>query len=185
LGFLKLVTDVVSRRERSVQEQGPHVAGKGGLIGRIIPKRSTAASRRSKIIQLGQILIVLGLVLCVIDGTGASSKNASDIHKGPTYTKFGVVIFLAAYFLLIGLLAITIGDVSEAPRGENWLYRVIVAAISFLGVRLAFSLVAVFSHDKMFAIEGGDPWINFGMVVAEEFLIVCMYTISGLALRKE
>jgi hypothetical protein len=46
-------------------------------------------------------------------------------------------------------------------------------------------LVAVFSHDKMFAIEGGDPWINFGMVVVEEFLIVCKYTISGLALRKE
>jgi hypothetical protein len=185
LGLLKRVTDLVSHREPSDPEQGPNVAGKGGLIGRIISKRATAASRRSKIIQLAQIPIVLGLVLCIIGGTDAASKNASDMHKGPTYTKVGVVIFLAAYFLLIALLATTIRDVGEAPRGENRLYWVIVAAIPLLGVRLVYSLVAVFSHDKKFAIEGGDPWINFGMAVVEEFLIVCMYTTSGLTLGKK
>jgi hypothetical protein len=75
--------------------------------------------------------------------------------------------------------------VGEAPRGENRLYWIIAAAIPLLGVRLVYSLVAVFSHDEKFAIEGGDPWINFGMAVVEEFLIVCMYTTSGLILGKE
>jgi hypothetical protein len=128
---------------------------------------------------------VLSLVLCIISSTNASSKNASDIHKGPTYPKVGVVIFLAAYFLLIALLEITIGDVGETPQGENRLYWVIVAAIPLLGVRLVYSLVATFSHDKKFVIEGGDPWIDFGTAVVEELLIVCMNTTSGLTLGKE
>jgi vacuolar-type H+-ATPase subunit I/STV1 len=177
------VTDLVSRRERSDSEQESNVAVKGGLLLRIISKRATATSRRSKIIQLAQIPIVLGLVLCIIGSTDAASlSNASDIHKGPTYTKVGVVIFLAGYILLIALVTITIGDVGEAPPGERRLYWVIVAAIPFLGVRLLWSLIAIFSHDSKFKITGGNEWINFGMAVVEEFIIVCMYTITGLTL---
>ncbi|KAF4620231.1 hypothetical protein G7Y89_g14590 [Cudoniella acicularis] len=133
LGLLKRVTDFVSSRVRSEPEPGTHIAAKGGLIGKLISKRATAASRRSRIIQLSQIPIVLGLIFCVIGGTDATSTNPSDAKKGPTFTKIGIVIFLAAYILLTSLLAITARDVGNSPREEKRLYWVVVAAIPFLG----------------------------------------------------
>ena len=145
----------------------------GGKLGKLVAKRATAVSLRSRIIQLAQIPIVIGLVLCILGGTDAKI----------TFTKAGIVIFLIAYVGLIALVAVTVSDVGNAPRGENRLYWVIVAAIPFLGIRLSWSLIAVFGHDAKFSITGGDPWINFGMAVVEEWAIVFMYTITGLTLK--
>jgi hypothetical protein len=185
LGLLKRVTDLVSHRIRSDPEAGTNLAMQGGRIGKIISKHATAASRRSRIIQLSQIPIVVGLVFCIIGGTDATSNNTSEAHKGKTFTKVGIVIFLLAYVLLDTLVALTVRDVNGAPRGEKRLYWAIVAAIPLLGIRLLWSLIAVFGHNTKFEIYGGDPWINFGMAVVEEFVIVCMYTAVGLTLGKE
>jgi hypothetical protein len=75
-------------------------------------------------------------------------------------------------------------DVGEAPDGERRLYWVLVAAIPFLGVRLLWSLIAVFGKDQKFKLVGGDPWINLGMAIIEEFIIVVMYTATGFTLDK-
>jgi hypothetical protein len=183
LGLLKRITDLVTTRVRS---QGRNIAmkGTGGKIGNLIAKRATAASLRSRIIQLSQIPIVIGLVFCIVGGTDTASTNAGNAKNGPTFTKVGIVIFLVFYIVLAILVAVTARDVGNAPRGEKGLYWVIVAALPFLGVRLLWSLIAVFGHDKQFSITGGDPWVNFGMAIVEEFVIVCMYTVSGLALGK-
>jgi len=171
--MLKRITDLVTNSVQPDPESGRSVMP-GGKIGNLISKRATAASLRSRIIQLAQIPIVIGLVLCILGGTDAKIS----------FTKVGIVIFLAAYTLLIGLVTVTIRDIGNAPRGETRLYWVIVAAIPFLGVRLLWSLIAAFGHDKKFSLVGGDPWVNFGMAVVEEFVIVFMYTITGLTLRK-
>jgi len=175
LGLLKRITDLVTSSVRSDPESGRSVMpGSGGKLGKLVTKRATAASLRSRIIQLAQIPIVIGLVLCILGGTDAKI----------TFTKVGIVIFLVAYIGLIGLVAVTIRDVENVSREENRLYWVIVAAIPFLGVRLLWSLIAIFGHDSKFSITGGDPWVNFGMAVVEEWVIVFMYTITGLTLRK-
>jgi hypothetical protein len=168
-GLLKRITDLVTHTLPSDPEAGNQTqmnfAGKrglrpGGLVGNIVAKRVNATSKRSRIIQFTQIPVVVGLALCIVGGT-----NTSDISKGRTFTKAGLVIFLAAYVLLAALLAVTVRDVGELPRGENRLYWVLVAALPFLGVRLLYSLIALFGHDSRFAIAGGDPWIQFGMAV--------------------
>lgn len=177
-GLLKRITDLVTT---SVRSEGTNIAmiGTGGKIGNLIANRANAASLRSRIIQLSHIPIVIGLVLCIVGGT-----DTGDVKKGITFTKAGIVIFLVFYIVLAILIAVTARDVTNAPRGEKRLYWVIVAAIPFLGVRLLWSLIAVFGHDKKFSITGGDPWVNFGMAVVEEFIIVCMYTVLGLTLGK-
>ncbi|KAE9377671.1 hypothetical protein N431DRAFT_329163 [Stipitochalara longipes BDJ] len=175
LGLLKRITDLWAGHGRR---------GAGGLVGKIVAKRVNATSRRSKIIQIAQLPIVIGLILCIVGGTDAVSSNAADASKGPTFTKAGVVIFLVAYILLASLLAITLRDVGEAPSGERRLFWVLVAAIPFLGIRLLWSLIAVFGKDQKFKLVGGDPWINFGMAIVEEFVIVCMYTATGFTLEK-
>ncbi|KIM99810.1 hypothetical protein OIDMADRAFT_126317 [Oidiodendron maius Zn] len=165
-GLLKRITDLVTTRT-------------GGKIGNLIANRANAASLRSRIIQLSHIPIVIGLVLCIVGGT-----DTGDVKKGLTFTKAGIVIFLVFYIVLAILIAVTARDVGNAPGGERRLYWVIVAALPFLAVRLLWSLIAVFGHDKKFSITGGDPWVNFGMAIVEEFIIVCMYTGLGLTLGK-
>jgi hypothetical protein len=178
MGLLKRVTDLVTTRVRS---EGTNIAMKGtvGKIGNLIAGRASAASLRSRIIQLSRVPIVIGLVFCIVGGT-----DRGDVKKGTTFTKVGIVIFLVFYIVLAILVAVTARDVSNAPRGEKRLYWVIVAAIPFLGVRLLWSLIAVFGHDTQFSITGGDPWVNFGMAIVEEFIIVSMYTVLGLTLGK-
>jgi hypothetical protein len=177
LGLLKRITDLVTTRVLS-ERTSIAMNGTVGKIGSLIVLPS-AASLRSRIIQLSRVPIVLGLVFCIIGGT-----DTGDVKKGTTFTKVGIVIFLVFYIVLAIIVTVTARDVSNVPRGEKRLYWVIVAAIPFLGVRLLWSLIAVFGHDKQFSITAGDPWVNFGMAIVEEFIIVSMYTVLGLTLGK-
>jgi hypothetical protein len=177
-GLLKRVTDLVTKSLPSDIEAGNSSGGGrynkrsgGGLLGKIVAKRVNATSNRSKLIQLIQIPVVVGLVLCIIGGTDGSSMTASEAKKGISLTKAGVVVFAVAYVVLAALLALTARDAGEAPRGEKRLYWVIVAAMPFLAVRLLYSLIALFGHDSKFKIGGGDPWINFGMAIVSTFLL--------------
>jgi hypothetical protein len=43
-----------------------------------------------------------------------------------------------------------------------------------LGVRLLWSLIAIFGKDGKSKIAGSDPWVNFGTGILEEFVIVCV-----------
>ncbi|KAN0108044.1 hypothetical protein V8E51_007786 [Hyaloscypha variabilis] len=193
LGLLKRITDLVTQTiapqgdpeaGANTQWAGRGKRGAGGLVGKIVARRVNATSRRSRVIQIAQLPIVIGLILCIVGGTDAVSSSVGTASKGPTFTKAGVVIFLVAYVLLASLLAITLRDVGEAPDGERRLYWVLVAAIPFLGVRLLWSLIAVFGKDQKFKLVGGDPWINLGMAIIEEFIIVVMYTATGFTLDK-
>jgi hypothetical protein len=94
----------------------------GGLLGRVVAERVNAASRRSRVIQLAQIPIVVP----------SASIDPSSASKGPTFTKAGVVISLVAYVLLALLLAVTLRDLGEVPSGERRLYWVLVVAVTFL-----------------------------------------------------
>lgn len=182
LGLLKRVTDSASDRVRSdegqVNRNNFGLKGRGRLSGRLISKYATANSKRSRVIQLAQIPILVGLVLCIIGGTDIAGGDP----KGTTLTKVGIIIFAVAYVLHAALLGITSRDVGNIPRGERRLYWVLVSALPSLGVRLLWSLLAVFAHLKRFAIEGGNSWVNFGMAVVMEFIIVCLYTATGFTL---
>lgn len=184
LGLLKRVTDYASDRVRSDQGQLDRdnfaIKGRARLTGKLLSKYATATSRRSRVIQLAQVPILVALVLCIIGGTDTAGGN----QTGTTLTKVGILIFAVAYILHAILLAITSRDLGNAPRGDRRLYWVLIAALPFLGVRLLWSLLAVFAHFKKFAIEGGNPWVNFGMAVVMEFVIVCLYTGTGLMLDK-
>jgi hypothetical protein len=183
-GLLKRVIDLVSHHVRSDPEAGPNIAIAGGRVGKMISNRATATSRRSRIIQLSQVPIVLALILCIIGGRDIFSGTASEATRGLTLTKVGIVIFLLGYVLLAALSALTVRDVSGAPSGEKRLYGVIVAAIPLLGIRLLWSMLTVFLNSGKFALKDENPWVKLGMAVIEEFLIVFMYTIVGLTLGK-
>lgn len=179
LGLLKRMTDEVS-----FHVPGPRGGSSNlplvGLGQKIISKRGTASSRRSRIIQIAQLPTTIALILCIVGGIDETHTSASDISTGKKYIKIGIAIFLIVYLLLSALVIITMKDVGNAPRGEKRIYFAVLAALPFLAVRLLYSLLAAFSNNSTFSIQGGKPLVQFFMGILEEFLIVVMYTLAGL-----
>ncbi|PVH77620.1 hypothetical protein DL98DRAFT_573643 [Cadophora sp. DSE1049] len=181
LGLLKRVTDEVSNHVRS---QSNAFAGGSGIAG-LITKRATANSRRSRIIQVMQLPTMIALTLCIIGGTDQADSSPSEIKTGKKYTKIGIIIFLFVYLLLSSLVVITMKDIGNAMKGEKRIYFAVLCALPFLAVRLLWSLLSAFSHNTDFSLTGsGKPLIQLFMAVVEEFVIVCMYTLAGLAAHK-
>ena len=124
---------------------------------------------------------MIALILCIVGGTDeADTTNNSDISTGKKYTKIGIVIFLIIYLLLSALVVITMKDVGNAPRGEKRIYFAVLAALPLLAVRLLWSILAAFSDNSTFSIQGGKPLVQLFMAILEEFIIVVMYTLAGL-----
>jgi hypothetical protein len=176
LGLLKRITDEVSNHLRS---DNNNYAMQGGLVGKIITKRATANSRRSRIIQIAQLPTTIALILCIVGGMDEADGGAK-FATGQKYTKIGVIMFLCIYLLLGALTIITVKDVGNAPRGEKRIYWAVVLALPLLAVRLLWTLLAAFSNNKTFSIMGGNVWIQLAMAIAEELIIVVMYTMVGL-----
>jgi hypothetical protein len=147
---------------------------------RLITKRATANSRRSRIIQIAQLPTLIALILCIIGGTDAADGNPADLSGAQTKTKVGVIIFLCIYILLFLLTAITIKDVGKAPSGEKRVYWAVVCALPWLAVRVLYSILAAFTNNPEFSVTGDHPLAQLFMATMEEFVIVCLYTLAGL-----
>jgi hypothetical protein len=180
MGLLKRITDEVSNHTRSEQSHALQGIADHTIVGKLVSKRATANSRRSRIIQISQIPTMIALILCIVGGIDQSDNTPSEISSGKKDTKIGVIIFLGIYLLLTVLVVITMKDVGNAPRGEKRIYFAVLAAIPLLGVRLLWSFLSAFANNPDFSIIGGKPLIQLFMAVLEEFVIVCMYTLAGL-----
>jgi hypothetical protein len=160
------------------------LAATSGLF-RLITKRATANSRRSRIIQVAQLPSLIALILCIIGGTDAAdANNGSDLSSAQTKTKVGIIIFLCIYILLVSLVVITIQDVGKAPSSEKRIYWAIVLALPWLAVRVVYSILASFTNSSAFSITGDHPLVQLFMAIIEEFIIVCLYTLAGLTISR-
>lgn len=182
LGLLKRFTDGVSIHIRSDYPDEMDMGRQSGLISKIVTKRATANSRRSRVIQVAQLPTTIALVLCIVGGMDAAD-GGSKVATGERYTKIGAVIFLVIYLLLALLVTITVKDVGNAQRGEKRVYWVVVLALPLLAVRLLWTLLASFSHNATFSITGGNTWVQLAMAIGEELIIVILYTIAGLTVH--
>lgn len=151
---------------------------------RIITKRATANSRRSRIIQVAQLPTLIALILCIIGGTDAADGNPADLSSAQTKTKVGVIMFLCIYILLFVLVVITIKDVGKAPSGEKRIYWAVVLALPWLAVRVLYSILAAFTNSSTFSITGDHPLVQLFMATVEEFIVVCIYTLAGLTVSR-
>lgn len=152
----------------------------GGLIGKIVNKRATANSRRSRIIQVAQLPTMIALILCIVGGMDEGDNTASEITTGKKDTKIGVVMFLCIYLLLSALTVITMKDIGNARNGEKRVYLAVLCALPLLAVRLLWSLLSAFSTNPTFSLQNGKPWVQVFMAIIEEFVIVLAYTVVGL-----
>lgn len=147
---------------------------------RIYSKRTTATSRRSKIIQLLYIVALIALILAILGGTNQVSSNVSDRHTGKTETRVAIILFLIIYVAACFFWVITVGDLGRMASSQKHLFLGILLALPFIAVRLLYSLITDFANDPKFNYVDGDAAIQLGMATIQEFIVVLTYTILGL-----
>lgn len=86
------------------------------------------------------------------------------------------------------LTALTLGAwiaMRKAGRGEGILVLAVICALPLLLVRLIYSLLAIFSHDKTFSMVSGSTGAETAslcMSVLEEMGVVLIYLATGFKL---
>ncbi|KAJ6443598.1 hypothetical protein O9K51_04777 [Purpureocillium lavendulum] len=132
--------------------------------------------------RLVQLLIMLGLILSIVGGTSGSTQNG---HIEPAATaKAGIVLYFVAFAGLSGMLLAAFGYRSVVPTQERRILIAVAIAWPFLFVRLLYSTLAVFVHNQLFSIVSGSVAIHAGMAVAEEFVVVVIYLVLGISLKR-
>ena len=127
--------------------------------------------------RLLQVLITVGLILCIAGGTSITSSAA--VYNPPTTTKAGVVLYLIAFLALYVIAAVTTGNLSNAPSDSKRLVWAVIGAFPFILVRLIYSLISTFSNNSQFNLVTGSVVIHVFMAVLEEMAVVCIYLAAG------
>lgn len=135
------------------------------------------------VIRFVQTLASVGLVLCIV---GATSASTPALVTGETTVKIGTLLFLAVYICLCILAGASWCGRRRTKKGETALIVSVLVALPFLLVRITYSLIEVFGHSANFSI-GNDSktavTINLLMSVVEEWVVVSIYLVVGLKLQ--
>ena len=150
----------------------------------MLTRNATAASRRSRFIQIMQLPATVALILCIVGGTDLTSSSVSNQKEGKTLLKAGVLVFLIIYLCLVALALNSAAEFNRIPAGEKRILVVVLAALPLLAVRFVWTLLAYFSDFKDFQIYSGSVIVRAFMATLEEMLIVIAYTIVGLMIPK-
>ncbi|KAL4779040.1 hypothetical protein BJX76DRAFT_365650 [Aspergillus varians] len=185
LGFLKRVFDETTSRTPNpkTSQRIQMLSASSGIIGRLLglySKRATAVSRRSRAVQLLHIPALISLILAISGGTDQASSNPSDQHSGKHESRAAIILFVLVYVALALLWVITARDLPVLVTSQRRIYFAVFLALPFMAVRLLYSLIGGFGHDRRFSVVDGDTAVQLGMATIEEFVVVLVYTILGV-----
>lgn len=124
-----------------------------------------------------QLLITLGLILSIVGGT--SSISSTGVYKVQTTSQVGVILYVVTYIALVLMTLGTIFNATYLPSGEKRFVWAVLIAMPLILVRLIYSLLLVFHHDKNFNLLSGSTVIFAVMTVVEEILVVLIYLTLG------
>ncbi|TVY81449.1 hypothetical protein LSUE1_G004657 [Lachnellula suecica] len=187
LGLLKRVIDSTSTHVPSGNANV--VAGalsqRFRLFGRI-SKKASANSRRSRVIQLLQIPTTIALILCISGGMDSvsSSSTPAELNSGVKDTKWGVGMFVVIYIILCLLTLFSMSELRKTVDGERRVLLAVLLALPLIGSRLLWSVLCSFKGGKTFSIESGSATVQICMADVEEVLVVCLYVVVGLFVKK-
>lgn len=133
--------------------------------------------------RLLQLVITLGLILSIVGGTSTSTSGNGTMTVSST-SKAGVGLYIAAFAGVTLIALVSVGYRNIVPRQESQILTAVSIAWPFILVRLAYSVLAAFSHDRSFSIATGSIAIHTGMTVIEEFMVVVIYLFLGFKLQK-
>lgn len=124
-----------------------------------------------------QLCVTLGLILSIVGGT--SSVSSTGVYSVQTTSKAGVCLYILAYIALVFVTVISVSKIGYVSSGESRLVWAVVIAMPFILVRLIYSLLTVFHHDKHFSTFSGSVVILVVMAILEEMFVVLVYLLAG------
>ena len=130
--------------------------------------------------------VVLGLILGIVGSidAGNSFEQKHVFHPG-TLNKAGSIILITCYVAIVAITALISIFKSHIEPGENRLYLAVVLTLPFLLVRLVYTGFTTFSYNPKFNILDGNTTIFICMALIEEFIIIIIFEVAGLALRRQ
>jgi hypothetical protein len=125
------------------------------------------------------------MIICIVGGTKLTSSSPSNMREGKIMIKAGIIILVCIFVTLVVLGAHTATEFSRVPFGEKRLLTMVLLAMPLIAVRIAWSVLAYFSHLEIFNTVHGSVAVRGVMSTMEEFLVVIAYTIAGLIVQPQ
>jgi hypothetical protein len=166
-----------------------------GLLNRVLTsiRQTHDTVITPRMIRLVQIVVMVGLILGIVGGSELGGIISDAIASGnldytmPTESVAGMGLMIAGFGLLVVASAMTATQLGTAEPGEKRILLAIGLATPFVLVRLIFSAMATFTHNRDFRSFGGTakyPDLLIGMAVVMEMCAVVILEAIGLTLQK-
>jgi len=117
------------------------------------------------------------MILSVAGGTSSIAPDGT--YTPQTESKVGIALYIVALVALLLIALITVTKLSNGPKDDRRIAWVTIFALPFIGVRLLYAILSVFSNNKHFRPATGSVIIHVFMAILEEFIVILMYVIVG------
>lgn len=163
----------------------PLLLGTLGLLARFVDFVNANSTPRftTRHFRILQLVLLIGTILAIAGGSNVSvdSKGTFDM---PTTSKIAVILYIVGFSGIVVLYVMSLPQTSVVPNKERRIPIAIGLALPFIVVRLTYSVLSVFVHNRLFSVATGSATVRLGMAVVEEFVVVAIYVILGILVDK-
>lgn len=133
-----------------------------------------------------QIVILVALILGIKGGLDAADtfNSTGTFHPG-TLNKVATALLVVSFVLLVIFTSITYLNLHHAEVGEKRLFAAVALSLPSLLVRLVYSCFSTFSTKSEFNLLNGNTTVLLCVALIEEMIVVGIFEVMGLSLRKE
>jgi hypothetical protein len=163
-----------------------------GLLSRLLDNihKTYNTFLSTRMLQFLQIVTIVGLILGIVGGVDAGNHFVQTTASGRVYhpgslNKAGSIHLIVSYVAIVAFTALISIFVSHAEAGEKRLFLAVALALPFLLVRLVYTGLSTFSYNPKFNILDGDTTIFLCVALLMEFIIIIIFEVTGLTLRRQ
>lgn len=145
---------------------------------------------RTWILQFIQVVVIVGLILGIggVDaGSSFEQPNASGqhvFHPG-SLNKAGSILLILCYVAIVAFTVLISFFMSHVEAGEKRLFLAVALSLPIFLVRLVYTGLSTFSYNPKFNILNGDTTIFLCMALLMELIIIIIFEVTGLTLRRQ
>ncbi|KAH8682799.1 hypothetical protein BGZ60DRAFT_368352 [Tricladium varicosporioides] len=158
-----------------------------GVLSRFVDWVNASLQRpkfNTKLFRVIQLLIGAGLILGIIGVTSSESQTAGGKFKPSPVSKAGVLLYIFNLAAITIIFILAIPNISVLPDRERPLIIHIPLALVAICIRLLYSVLCVFVHNRTFSLFGGNLAADILMAIVEEFFVVVITLVLGFKLDR-
>ena len=130
----------------------------------------------TRIVKSIELIITAGFILGIVGGVNASDGFSKTGKYAPgSLSKASEAIFVVCFLAIVVSTVIIILSISYASHGEQKIAFAVAVSLPFLLVRLTYSILSTFAHNKNFNLLTGSVTVLLGISLIEEIVIVVIF----------